>query len=298
MQPIDLNLLLALNILLETESVTDAAKIMHLSPPAMSRTLSRIRKVIGDPLLVRSGRRLVPTNYAIALRPKVQAILEELNTLFQMERRVDIANIEKTFSIKISDITFGAFETRLVTKLRQEAPNIKIVCLPDERAALTDFRQGVIDLEIGELTEYGPDIRVHQLYSEKEVGLVRANHPLYKKKKVSLEEFLKYPHVLVSKEGIENKPIDHALAKVGMKRNVNLSLPSYFTALYAVTVSDTIIAAPCSLAEVFKKSFGVHSFSIPIETPPVTVSMAWHQRNDYDPIHIWLRKCVQSSFIV
>ena len=113
MQIPDLNLLVALNVLLEEGSVVGAARRMNLSAPAMSRTLTRIREVLNDPILVRSGRGLVPTPRALELREQVRGVVELAHGVFTQSQSSDLRELERTFSIRANDVFFGVYGAAL-----------------------------------------------------------------------------------------------------------------------------------------------------------------------------------------
>lgn len=118
MHSMDLNLLVALDALLEEQSVLRAAKRMHLSAPAMSRTLSRIRDAVGDPILVRAGRALVPTPRAAELRPRVRSIVAEATAVLRDGAALDVARLRRSFVIRSSDVIVGILGNQLLAALR------------------------------------------------------------------------------------------------------------------------------------------------------------------------------------
>ncbi len=123
---LDLNLLVALDVLLEEQSVQGAAHRLHLSEPAMSRTLGRIRKALGDPVLVRAGRKMVPTPRALAVRAEVSAVVERARALFAPGRDTDLRTVSRTLTIIGHDSFPALYGARLLARAAAEAPGIRV----------------------------------------------------------------------------------------------------------------------------------------------------------------------------
>jgi DNA-binding transcriptional LysR family regulator len=200
MQSTDMNLLLALDVLLREESVTVAGEKMGLSAPAMSRTLLRARKLIGDPLLVRAGKRLVPTPKALELKGRIQALADEARSIVQSRPPVSLAEMERTFTIRADESLAGVFATKLMKKLHQKAPRMKLrfIGRPDE--SVEPLREGSVDLDIAPRGMAAPELKVQVLNRVKFVGAVRAGHSLARDK-VTPAKFAAQKHVAAGRRG-------------------------------------------------------------------------------------------------
>jgi DNA-binding transcriptional LysR family regulator len=291
MRSLDLNLLAALDVLLEEESVGRAAKRMGVSAPAMSRTLSRIRDALGDPILVPAGRKLVPTARAATLRPRIHKIISDAGSVFTSDSP-DVSVLKRRFVIQASDATVGLIGDALVAALRAEAPGVgvRFVADVDENAGL---RAGRIDLHIGVARDMGPEMRVQLLRSDGFEGVVRQGHPLSTGDVTALR-YVEHPHVSVSREGEAWDPIDDALEEAGLARTVALVVPSFYAALHIVAKSDLVGAVPRWMAGTAITAFNLVTFPLPVETTGIAVSQAWHPRFDDDPPHRWLRQHVSA----
>lgn len=148
---IDLNLLRVLDALLETGSVVGAAARLHLSPPAVSRSLGRLRKVLGDPLFVRAGRELVPTELAKSLRGPTQAALGEALRVLRPSTSTDPINFKRRFAIRADDSIIAVLALPLMERVQMAAPGVDIDFLRDDPTYITQFRSGEIDFRIGEI---------------------------------------------------------------------------------------------------------------------------------------------------
>jgi DNA-binding transcriptional LysR family regulator len=293
MQSIDLNLLVALEALLAEGSVAGAARRLGLSSPAVSRALGRIRNALGDPILVRAGRRLVPTPRALALRTQVESLVEGARGLLRPEGEAKPETLDRTFTIRSSESFAGGFAVRLLKATREVAPKVVLRFIPEGEEDVDTLREGRADLDVGVIDFDAPEIKVQTLFRDRIVGVVRAGHPLAKGK-VTPKRFVEFPHVSASRRGKNRGPIDGALEALGLTRSVSLVVPTSYAALFAAAASDLIAAVPQRLAAETAMMFGLHFFGLPVEVPGMEIAQAWHPRFDADPGHRWLRRVVQS----
>jgi DNA-binding transcriptional LysR family regulator len=287
----DLNLLTTLDALLREGSVTAAARRMHLSAPAMSRALTRVREALGDPVLVRAGRKLEPTPRALAMRAEVSALVERAHALLRPEGALELATLARTFTVRASDALVALAAARLAERVRQEAPQVLLRFAPEGDEDVESLRQGLVDLDLGHIELAGPEIRVTKLCDERFVGLVAAAHPLARRK-VSLQQLVGHPHLSVSRRGRARGPLDEALAEHGLRRDVVAVVPTFGAAVLAVASSQVVAMVPEHLARAVAP-LGLVAFELPLATPAFAVSQAWHPRFDNDAAHRWLRACVR-----
>ncbi|WP_069885744.1 LysR family transcriptional regulator, partial [Streptomyces luteocolor] len=288
---LDLNLLQALDVLLEEQSVSGAARRLHLSEPAMSRTLGRIRKALGDPVLVRAGRQMVPTPHALALRAEVSVVVERARALFTGPGAVDLRTISRTFSILGSDAFAAAYGPALFARAADEAPGVRLRFLGESHVDTPVLRQGDADLELGVIDSTAPEVRVEHFRDDRMLGLVRAGHPLLKGK-LTPRRFAAADHLTVSRRGRLAGPVDTALAELGLNRRVVGSVATFSSSVFVLLSTDLVglaAAWACPLAE----SLGLVAFEIPLGLPLLPLGMAWHPRHDADPAHAWLRGCAR-----
>src|SRR3954471_23256196 len=173
MESADANLLLALDAFFRAGSVTGAARLTNVSPPAMSHTLARLRLAVGDPLFVRAGNRLVPTPRAVAMRDRVSRAATEIGALLQPDLPLDIATLERTFTIRASDAMIVTVGGALDGLVRKEAPGVALHLVG---VLLAETRES--DLDIGVQFGIAPDLRIQTLFREEMVPVVRKDHPL------------------------------------------------------------------------------------------------------------------------
>ena len=298
MEDIDLNLLVALDVLLAEGSVTEAAKRLGLSPSAMSRTLSRLRSVTGDPLLVRAGRSLVPTRFAESLRDRVHAVTEDARTILRpAASELDIATLETTFSIRVSEAFLELMSASLVSAITEAAPRVRVrFALKLDKEPHT-LREGLIDLEIGVLGVPAPELRTRLLIRDRLVGVAREGHPVLAGGAVTAKRYAAGGHIAVSRRGEFADAVDEALERKGLKREIRVVVPGFPDAMRIAASTDFIAAVPLSCLGRGKVNegvarLGIRSFELPFETPEILIAAIWHPRADADPAHRWLRNIV------
>jgi DNA-binding transcriptional LysR family regulator len=295
----DLNLLIALEVLLSEGTVAGAARRLGLSSSAMSRTLARLRAATGDPLLVRAGRGLVPTPRAKELRERVQNLTREVRAVLRpAPDALDIRTVEQTFTIRTNDGFVEAFAARLVSAVAAAAPGVRLRFAAKADKDVRVLREGLIDLEIGVLGATGPEVRVQTLFRDRFIGVVREGHPLLGEGEVTPERYAACGHVVASRPGRPTGPVDEALAALGLARTVVAVVPGFRAALSVARGSDLVALLTASFLDTVWKDDplggrgGVQSFALPVSTPPIVVSQMWHPRLDADRVHRWLRGVV------
>ncbi|MFJ9813879.1 LysR family transcriptional regulator [Streptomyces sp. NPDC101151] len=289
---LDLNLLVALDVLLEEQSVQGAARRLHLSEPAMSRTLGRIRKALGDPVLVRAGRRMVPTPHALAVRAEVSAVVERARALFRPGRDADPGTVERTFTILGHDTVAASHGPALFARAAREAPGIRIRFLTESHVDAPFLREGTADLEVGVIDTVAPEVRVEALAEDRMVGVVRARHPLLEGEMTPDRFATEAAHITVSRRGRLYGPVDGALAELGLRRRVVGSVGTFPASLFVIRDTD-LVGMIGSMAEPLVSALGLATFPVPVPLPPLRLGLAWHPRHEADPAHAWLRTCVR-----
>ena len=293
MADIDLNLLAALDVLLADGSVTGAARTLGLSPSAMSRTLARLRAATGDPLLVRAGRGLVPTPRAAQLREHVHEVARAARAVLSPQTNtLDMALLERTFTLRANEGFVERFAAPLVATLSQMAPGVRLRFAPKPEKDAGPLRDGQIDLEIGVLGKSAPEIRTQVLFRDKFIGVVRLDHPLLTDT-VTPERYAACRHVVASRRGRFTGPVDDALEAIGLKRTVVAVVPGFSDAMRVAAETDMVALVPRScLSGNGGSAAALSSFELPVRTAEIAISAMWHPRMDADAAHRWLRDTV------
>jgi DNA-binding transcriptional LysR family regulator len=295
----DFNLLVTLDVLLSEGSVTRAARRLRLSPSAMSRALARLRDTIGDPLLVRAGRGLVPTPRAFELRERVGQLVQDGEAVLRPANAVDLTQLVRTFTLRTSEGFVENFGPALLARVGDQAPGVRLRFMqkPDKDSA--PLREGAVDLETGVVVKTtAPELRAQALFRDRFVGVVRPGHPL-SRRRITRSGYASGRHICVSRRGFEEGPGDEeasirdALKLLGLERRIVTIVGGFSTALALARGTDLIASVP--ERHTGRLRAGMHSFVLPFATPPFTVSLLWHPRLDADPAHRWLRACVQAA---
>lgn len=297
---LDWNLLPALDVLLAEQSVSAAARRLHLSAPAMSRTLSRIREAVGDPILVRAGRKLVPTPRALSLRDEVRAVVARGERLLAPAAPVDLAQLARTLTIRTNDTIVGALGRELVRRAARELPRVLVRFVAEGEEDAAALRDGEVDLDIGVQGELGPEIRLQTLYHDHVVCVFRARGSIAKsgaksaRGRMTLARFTAAPHIVVSRRGRARGIIDEQLAARGVTRRVAAVVPTYLLALWLASQTDYVALVPRRVAQTAAARFGLRMAPLPVAQTQFTVAQAWHPRFDDDPAHLWLRHTLRA----
>jgi DNA-binding transcriptional LysR family regulator len=287
----DLNLLVALDVLLAEGNVTRAAERLRLSPSAMSRTLARLRETTGDPLLVRAGRGLVPTPRAAELREKVSQLVQETEAVLRPAEEPDLGQLVRTFTLRTSDGFVENFGPALLARIGEQAPGVRLRFVQKVDKDSDPLRQGAVDLETGVMADtMGPEVRTQALFRDRFIGAVRIGHPL-SRRRITPARYAAGRHLLVSRRGSERGIIDEALQPFGLEREIVTIVGGFAAALALARASDLIATVP--ERHTGNMRTGMHSFALPIPTPEITVSMFWHPRLHADAAHRWMRECVR-----
>ena len=289
----DLNLLFTLDVLLAEGSVARAARRLRLSPSAMSRALARLREATGDPLLVRAGRDLVPSPRALELRERVSQLVNDAQAALRPAGKLDLGRLERTFTLRTREGFVENFGARLLARVAEEAPGVRLRFLPKLDKDSAPLRDGTVDLETGVVGKTtGPEVRAQALFRDRLIGAVRAGHPL-SKGEVTPARYAAARHVVVARRGPGSGPIDDALAALGLERDIAATVGGFSAALALVRGSDLVASVPERHTGDLRS--GMHSFALPLPVPQITVSLLWHPRLDGDPAHRWLRGCVRDA---
>jgi DNA-binding transcriptional LysR family regulator len=289
----DLNLLFTLDVLLAEGSVARAARRLRLSPSAMSRALARLREATGDPLLVRAGRGLVPSPRALELRERVSQLVHDAEAALRPANKLDLGRLDRTFTLRTSEGFVENFGARLLARVSEEAPGVRLRFLPKLDKDSAPLREGTVDLETGVVGKTtGPEVRAQALFRDRFIGAVRTGHPL-SKGAITRARYAAARHILVSRRGMGKGLIDDALVTVGLEREIATTVGGFAAALALARASDLVATVPERHTGDLRA--GMHSFALPLPVPRITVSLLWHPRLDGDPAHRWLRGCVRDA---
>jgi DNA-binding transcriptional LysR family regulator len=290
----DLNLLVALDALLQTGSVSGAAARVGLSTPAMSHALARLRKQLGDPVLVRAGRGMVPTPRAEALREPVHVLVGSAHAVLGPADAFDPATADRELHVRASDYVLSTLGPELDQRLTEAAPGLRLRCSPNAAEDPEHVREGLVDLAIGVYRELPPECRIQTLFEERLVCVVRREHPTIRAR-LTLEQFAAAPHVQVAPRGRPGGYVDQVLAREGLHRRVVRSVPFFLSGMQLTAHADYVLTVPERLARTWAETFELRVLEPPVPFAPYAVVQLWHPRHEADAGHRFVRQQVMQA---
>jgi DNA-binding transcriptional LysR family regulator len=292
----DLNLLAVFAAIVDHRHITKAAKVLGITQPALSHALGRLRILLDDDLFVKSSRGMVPTPRAVQISEPIRSLLGQFEREVLGLENFDPSKMRRAFKIYTTDLIDSLLLPSLLKKFETSAPGAQIVSqaapfsLPREELEL-----GKCDLAIAGFFGELPDGFYQQkLFSDGFVSAVRRNHPrLGKRKELSLTEFCDERHVLVAPGGELRAKVDELLAKKKIRRTIVAGLNSFMSSAWIIPETDYIFTGPTRLVRLIERAFPLHVLATPVKIPDITITQVWHERNNNDDGHRWLREHIR-----
>lgn len=288
----DLNLLEALAILLEERHVSRAADRFHLSQPAMSRVLQRLRETFDDELLVRTRRGYEPTSRGQQIQSELADLLPRLEALLRGDA-FDPATANGHFRVHCTDYATSLLGPTLFPRLFREAPGISLSVAPLGDQSFTDVEQGRADLVVSGVVA-PRSLHWETLFEEDFVCLLSRDHPVTAEQ-LTLDEFTAYPHVVITILAGGQTMVERRLDEYGLRRPTGLRVPYFSAAAAAVPGTELIATLPRRAALAYADDPACRVAAAPAELPSFPYGIAWHPRVDTDPAHRWLRQVVRET---
>ncbi len=299
---VDLNLLVALNILLKEKSVTQAADYLGITQPAMSNTLKRLRQQFDDPLLVRTSEGMKPTERAQALEPEVRELILHVERVVQPVQDFDPKESDKLFRIAASDYAESTLIPELLNYVRKEAPNITIDIMTSSDVSYQDVEQGHVDFVINRFDELPDSFHKSTLWRDSFTCMLWKENPIVDS--FDLDSYIGSQHVWVSKTGmgvgVGVNPedvqrlgwVDVTLNKIGKKRSIRVFTRHYQAAMSMVENKDLVLTIPSRAAGLHSGNPNLVFLPPPFEIPEIDLDMAWSGLLHHNPAHRWFRRTV------
>jgi len=293
---IDLHLIRVLNTVLTERSVSRAAIRLGMYQPAVSAALKRLRELAGDPLLVRSGSGMVPTDAGLRMVEPSARILRAAEVLFSDARGFDPATATNTFSLAASDYMDPLFLPQLVTQIKNEAPlcHVDIHPLSGESDYRTRLAQGEVDIVVGNWPAPPDDLHMARLFGDEVVCLVAKNHPAVRRGWDS-ESWLAAEHIAPTPTHPGAKGvIDVHLDKLGLQRNITVRCPHFGLIPAMVAGSLLVLTTGRQYCERYTAALPVKILPCPIDFPRMMYYQLWHERTHASASARWLRDRVKA----
>jgi DNA-binding transcriptional LysR family regulator len=293
---LDLNLLVVFNQLLAERRVSKVAENLGVSQPAVSNSLAKLRRLLGDELFLRTPRGMEPTPYADQLAEAVSYALAMLHSGLNQHSRFEPASTQRAVTIGMTDIGEIYFLPALIERLRREAPGVTLSTVRNTAVNLKDeLEAGKVDLAIGLLPQLKAGFFQRRLFMQRYVCLMRCGHRL-DKRRLSLAEFSAAEHLVVVSTGTGHGKVDELLKRRGIERQVRLTVPHFVGVGHILQSSDLIATVPERLADRLVEPFGLAKVAHPAKLPEVGINVFWHAKYHRSPAHQWLRGLVFDLF--
>ena len=302
--PRDLNLLRIFDAVMRERHVTRAAAALHMTQPAVSNALARLRRLLDDPLFVKVAGGISPTPRAQMLWPTVSDCLLRLSQAIEPQR-FQPEQAKAMFRMAMSDYVADQLIRPVFHHLQTIAPDMRIHLMPHGiRNVVPMLNKGQIDMAAGVLPGLGPDLRSLTLDTLSYVCAMRRDHPLARKRKFTLDDFSKAQHLRVSLAGgADPGVVDLELADLGVTRSIALTVNQYSLAMRLVVETDLICIVPTRAATDSPYADQLVALPPPCPLQSRSLYLIWHNRTDSEPAHRWLREqfvqvCRQRGYTV
>lgn len=296
LKDVDLNLLVVFNELHKHGRVSVAAQILGISQPGVSNALSRLRKLLGDELFLRTSRGMVPTPYAQSLARPIADALGALHGTLNARASFDPARSERAFVIGVNDVGETYFLPRLMQALDSVAPGVTIRTVRTTSIDVRDeMERGRIDLAMGFLPGLKSGFFQRLLFRQPYVCIFRQDHPLAHSG-VSVRQFRAAEHVAIVSEGTGHGVVDEVIGQAGIRRLLRLTVPHFIAVGPVLQATDMIAVVPRRFADCACKPFGLATAPCPVKIPESVINVFWHARNHREPANQWLRQVVVDEF--
>lgn len=294
----DLNLLSVFVLLMQENNVSRVADRLSLGQPAVSHALARLRSLVGDPLFIRAGRRMEPTPRAIELFAIVGPAIEALEGAVRAAQPFNPQTSDRTFKVAVSDDIQIAYLPRLRQRLSEEMPLAKLVVIQsDYRQAAQTLEHQSASIVLGYLNTLPAAAKIRKL---KRVGykvLMTDTGQITTPKKVTLKSYCDQPHILVTFAGDLVGYMDETLDKLGLKRNICLSVPAFAVLPYFLKGTNQLATVPAYVADALSGTGDLMSLDLPFDSPKFDLSMAWSATTDKDPAEMHLRSLIREVLL-
>ena len=292
---LDLNLLVALDILLAECSVSRAAERLHISQPAASAALGRLRDYFGDDLLIQHGKRMIPTSYADSLAPEIRRILDKVDSIILMSSEFDPGKSKRVFRLMASDYIAAVLIGPAIQRLAEVAPDIQLdIRLPSEQVGI-EFERGEIDLVLTPEEYISPSHPAELLFEEQHVVVGWAGNALLSGP-LTTAEFLDSAHVAVTiGPGRQSTYAERHLQSLAAGRMVEIYAPSFSVVPWLIIGTQRLTVMHERLAQVFAENLPLKIQPLPMVVPSMREMVQYHEARTHDAGIMWLRQLLHET---
>lgn len=292
----DLNLFVVLDAIYAEGSITRASDRLNLSQPAVSHALSRLRRLLGDPLFVRQGRDMTATPFAHGCIGVVREALQRFEATVHRASRFEPATATKRFTVGLRSHLEPEILPRLQRAVAAAAPGVTLSVVRAERRDLErSLSGGRLDVALDVLLPLSRAVHRQQVATERLVVMLRRGHPALRQP-LSLKSYLAHGHVQVSSRPAGPSVEDFELSRHGVQRDVRLRCQHYAAAARIVSESDLLLTLPERYGRSLDPTLGTVAVAFPLAVPAFQTFLYWHGNADDDPANAWLRAAIVATF--
>jgi DNA-binding transcriptional LysR family regulator len=296
---ININLLVTLQVLLQERNASSAAVRLNLSQSTISKNLSQLRHIFDDPLFHRISHGLMPTPLAQTLEPKLNMAINAINEIFS-PFEFDLKEYKGCFNISMQESAFEFVLSKVMQRILDEAPNMRIDTWFKDNISLEQLNQGRLDFviiphDVGQHLNVNDQLIIEELYRDELVCLVRDKNPLLQNK-WDQQAYLNSKHIHIKDNELGLPMFDQSLSKLGLQRNVVIQVPDFNAATSLCCHSDLIFTTTEHWADAVLQSKQLVKLKLPCESEQVVYSLIWHQRSETNLAHRWLRTQLLNLF--
>lgn len=292
---IDLNLFTVFDAIYREGGITPASRRLHLSQPAVSHALGRLRELLNDPLFERRGHEMIPTPLARSLADSISSSLGNLEQMLQRVGHFEPGSAHRCFTIAARESHELTFLPALMARIAREAAHVNIASVRIDRRDLEDdLQSGEIDLALDVALSLSNDVRRERVGAEPLVVLARADHPVIQGQ-LDTDTYMAASHILVTGRRRGGGYEDSVLSKMGLTRHIKMRCQHHGAASQVVSRSDLLLTMTHSQARIVNRQMNNQVLTFPFEASPMESFLYWHANVDEDPASRWLRGQVLAS---
>ena len=288
MYDIDIKILNIFYCIYRFKSISEAANYLNLSQPTLSNLLNKLRKYYNDPLFLRVGNEMLPTDLSKQLFPLVGEVLQKFELVLNFSDQFDEINSQLKFNIAMTDVSHLVLLPKISTYLKQHAPGIQLEVHSITLDTADKMKSGEIDLAIGFLPNLEPSFYQQKLFEQYYVVIASKDHPRLQDNKISIEQYLNEKHIDVD-AGAGHYSLEQVCNNLGLKRSIVMKLPSYLGVGLVVQESESIATVPYYLSEVLLARGNLQILAAPIDFPTYAIKQFWHVSSNNKKSQKWFR---------
>ncbi|MFC6052509.1 LysR family transcriptional regulator [Acinetobacter sp. Ac_877] len=278
------------------KSVSIAAEHLGMTQPTVSNILNRIRQHYNDPLFLRIGNEMMPTELSKQLFPLISEALNKVETINNFNVAFDETTSHQQFTLAMTDVSHLVLLPKISQYLKKYAPHIRLNVRQITTETTYQMANGEIDLALGFLPHLENGFYQQKLFEQYYVVIASKNHPRLTDENITTEQYLKESHIDID-AGIGHYHIENELLNLDLKRNILMRLPSYLGVGLVVQETDAIATVPYYLSEVLLSRGNLQIFNAPISFPTYAVKQYWHMSCHHKTSHQWLRKMLHDILV-